>query len=171
MHDELLMQGMADASGGNYYYVDSPGDMVAIFQKEAGSILRTAARSTDIDLPIPPGLVLEEVIGYDYVTADGRVYVRLGSVPHDEERFVAFRFASGGGGPVPMGIVYSDLARRGRFGVIARPATSRRRVGVTTGRSSWPAAPRPPGASRNRWRGPTPAERCSSSRSSATRAA
>ena len=133
LHDELLMQGMADASGGNYYYVDNPGDMVAIFQKEAGSILRTAARSTDIDLPIPPGLILEEVIGYDYVTANGRVYVRLGSIPHDEERYVVFRFASGGGGPVPMGIVYSDLARRGRFGVNCSPGYD----GRAGGRDSW----------------------------------
>jgi uncharacterized protein YegL len=133
LHDELLMQGMADASGGNYYYVDSPGDMVAIFQKEAGSILRTAARSTDIDLPIPPGLMLEEVIGYDYVTANGRVYVRLGSIPHDEERYVVFRFASGGGGPVPMGIVYSDLTRRGRFGVNCSPGYD----GRAGGRDTW----------------------------------
>ena len=54
-HDELLMQGMADASGGNYYYVDSPGDMSRIFQQEAGAILRTAARSTDVDLVLPRG--------------------------------------------------------------------------------------------------------------------
>src|SRR5262249_45193627 len=40
-HDELLLQGMADASGGNYYYVDAPGDMSKIFQQEAGAILRT----------------------------------------------------------------------------------------------------------------------------------
>ncbi|HVY41225.1 MAG TPA: VWA domain-containing protein, partial [Polyangia bacterium] len=43
-HDELLMQGIADASGGNYYYVDSPADMAQIFQQEAGAILRSAAR-------------------------------------------------------------------------------------------------------------------------------
>ena len=91
-HDELLMQGMADASGGNYYYVDEPGDMPKIFQQEAGAILRTAARSTDVDLVLPPGIVLDDVIGYDYVTAGGHTYVRIGSVPHDQERFVVFRF-------------------------------------------------------------------------------
>src|SRR4029077_12608706 len=48
-HDELLLQEMADAAGGNYYYVDSPGDMSRIFQQEAGAILRSAARSTDVD--------------------------------------------------------------------------------------------------------------------------
>src|SRR5580765_5433496 len=73
-HDELLLQGMADASGGNYYYVDSPGDMSQIFQQEAGAILRTAARSTDIDLVLPPGIQLEEAIGYDYGPAGGHTY-------------------------------------------------------------------------------------------------
>src|SRR4029077_5580691 len=97
-HDELLMQGMADTSGGNYYYVDSPGDMSRIFQQEAGAILRSAARSTDVDLVLPPGIQMEEAIGYDWVTAGNHTYVRIGSVPHDQERFIAFRFNGGTGG-------------------------------------------------------------------------
>src|SRR4029079_4405782 len=121
-HDELLMQGMADASGGNYYYVDSPGDMSKIFQQEAGAILRTAARSTDIDLVLPPGIQLEEAIGYDYDAAGGHTHVRMGYVPHDQERFVVFRFQGGSGGHLPIGLVYSDLARRGRFGVNCTPS-------------------------------------------------
>ena len=120
-HDELLMQGMADASGGNYYYVDSPDDMSKIFQQEAGAILRSAARSTDIQLTLQPGVELEEVIGYDYVVSGNQVYVRLGSVPHGEERYAVFRFRGGAGGQMPMGVVYSDLARRGRFGVGCGP--------------------------------------------------
>jgi len=120
-HDELLLQGMADASGGNYYYVDSPGDMSRIFQQEAGAILRSAARSTDVDLVLPPGIELEEAIGYDWVAANGHTYVRIGSVPHDGERFVAFRFHGGTGGQLPIGLVYSDLARRGRFAVSCAP--------------------------------------------------
>jgi uncharacterized protein YegL len=120
-HDELLMQGMADASGGNYYYVDSPAGMAPIFQREAGAILRSAARGTDIDVAMPPGLVLEEVIGYDYVASGGHVYVRIGAVPFGEERFAVFRFRPAGGGPLPVGIVYADLTRRGRFGVKCAP--------------------------------------------------
>ena len=129
-HDELLMQGIADASGGNYYYVDSPNDMPGIFQREAGAILRSAARGTDIDLTIPPGLVLDEVIGYDYVVVANHVYVRVGSVPHGDERYAVFRFRpTGGGGQMPFGIVYADLARRGRFGVSCAPAYSAERGG------------------------------------------
>jgi len=132
-HDELLMQGMADASGGNYYYVDSPGDMSRIFQQEAGAILRTAARSTDIDLVLPQGIALEDVIGYDYVAAGGHTYVRIGGVPHDQERFVVFRFRAGNGGQIPIGLVYSDLARRGRFGVSCAPGYD----GRGGGRDNW----------------------------------
>jgi len=132
-HDELLMQGMADASGGNYYYVDSPNDMPRIFQQEAGAILRTAARSTDLDLVLPPGVQLEEAIGYDYVTVGGHTYVRIGSVPHDQERFVVFRFQGGSGGQMPIGLVYSDLARRGRFGVNCAPSYEAR----NGGRDNW----------------------------------
>jgi len=132
-HDELLMQGMADASGGNYYYVDEPGDMPKIFQQEAGAILRTAARSTDVDMVLPPGIVLEDVIGYDYVNAGGHTYVRIGSVPHDQERFVVFRFQQGGGGQLPIGLVYSDLSRRGRFAVSCGPGYD----GRMGGRDSW----------------------------------
>lgn len=120
-HDELLMQGIADASGGNYYYVDSPADMSRIFQQEAGAILRSAARSTEIGLTLQPGLELEEVIGYDYVVTGNQVHVQFGSVPHGAERFAVFRFRGGAGGPVPMGVAYSDMARRGRFGVGCGP--------------------------------------------------
>jgi hypothetical protein len=121
-HDELLMQGVADASGGNYYYVDNAGDMSRIFQQEAGAILRGAARGTDLDLALPPGLELEEAIGYDYVAAGGHVFVRLGAVPHGEERYVAFRFHGAGGGALPIGVVYADVTRRGRFGVSCGPS-------------------------------------------------
>jgi von Willebrand factor type A domain len=121
-HDELLMQGIADASGGNYYYVDAPGDMSAIFQREAGAILRSAARATDVEVQLPPDLVLEDVVGYDYfVTGPGHVFVRMGSIPHDDERYVVFKLRPTGGGRMPFGIVYADLARHGRFGVSCEP--------------------------------------------------
>jgi hypothetical protein len=116
-HDELLMQGIADASGGYYYYVDKPGDFAQIFQREAGAILRSAARGTQVAFTLPPTAQLEDVIGYDYIVANGTVWVRLGSVPHGEERYVVFKMRPTGPGHIPMDIVYADLARRGRFRV------------------------------------------------------
>jgi len=130
-HDELLMQSIADASGGNYYYVDSPAAMSAIFQREAGAILRSAARATDVEMQLPPGLVLDDVMGYDYfVTGPGHVFVRMGSIPHDEERYVVLKFRPQGAGALPLGIVYADLARRGRFSVLCGPRFNAARGGA-----------------------------------------
>ena len=130
MHDELLMQTIADASGGNYYYVDSPSDFAGIFQREAGAVLRTAARATDIEVQLPPGLVLDDIMGYDYVvTGPGHVFVRMGSIPHDEERYVIFKMRPGTGGALPFNIVYADLTRHGRFGVSCRPGYDAARGG------------------------------------------
>ncbi|HVZ73552.1 MAG TPA: VWA domain-containing protein [Polyangia bacterium] len=133
-HDELLMQGIADASGGNYYYVDSPNDMPGIFQREAGAVLRTAARGTTIELQLPPDLALDDIIGYDYVvTGPGHVFVRMGGIPHDEERYVVFKYHQTGGGSLPIDVVYGDLARHGRFGVSCAPRFDAR----NGGRDSW----------------------------------
>jgi von Willebrand factor type A domain len=128
-HDELLMQGIADASGGYYYYVDKPGDFAQIFQREAGAILRTAARRTEVAFSIPPGAQVEDVIGYDYIISGGTLWVRMGSVPHGEERYVVFKMRAGGQGTMPMNVVYADLARRGRFLVPCGPRFDGKRGG------------------------------------------
>jgi hypothetical protein len=134
LHDELLMQSIADASGGNYYYVDTPADMSGIFQREAGAILRSASRATDVEMQLPPGLVLEDVMGYDYVvTGPGHVFVRMGSIPHDEERYVVFKFRASSSTALPLGITYADFQRRGRFGVSCSP----RFEAARGGRDSW----------------------------------
>jgi uncharacterized protein YegL len=128
-HDELLMQGIADASGGYYYYVDKPGDFAQIFQREAGAILRTAARGSEVAFTLPAAVQLEDVLGYDYILANGTVWVRLGSIPHGEERYVVFKMRPSGQGKMPMNIVYADLARRGRFGVSCNPSFDAKRGG------------------------------------------
>ena len=128
-HDELLMQGIADASGGYYYYVDKPEDFARIFEREAGAILRSAARGSQVAFTIPPGLHVEDVLGYDYIMSGNNLWVRLGSIPHGEERYVVLKLRASGGGQLPLQVAYSDLARRGRFGVNCGPRFDGKRGG------------------------------------------
>jgi len=128
-HDELLMQGIADASGGYYYYVDKPADFAPIFQREAGAILRSASRRTEVAFTIPPGLQVEDVLGYDYIVSGGTLWVRMGSVPHGEERYVVLKMRVSGSGQLPMQVVYADLARHGRFAVACSPRYDGKRGG------------------------------------------
>lgn len=123
-HDELLMQGIADAGGGTYHYVGSPADIPAIFQREANSILRTAVRNTWAELSIPAGLSVEDVIGWDFMVIGDKLYVFVGAVPYGEERYAVIRFAPEGGprsGVVATSVTYADVNRRGKFGVACAP--------------------------------------------------
>jgi len=131
-HDELLMQGIADASGGYYYYVDKPEDMAAIFQREAGSILRSAARATEVAFTLPAGAVLEDVLGYDYYMSGNSVWVRLGSVPHGESRYMVVKMRSAPSSQLPFNIVYGDMVRKGRFGISCTPSFDARKGGPDT---------------------------------------
>jgi uncharacterized protein YegL len=128
-HDELLMQGIADAAGGYYYYVDKPEDFAQIFQREAGAILRSAARRTEVAFTVPPGLQVEDVIGYDYIMTGGTLWVRMGSVPHGEERYVVLKLRVGASGQLPLQLVYADLSRHGCFSVSCAPRFDGKRGG------------------------------------------
>jgi hypothetical protein len=109
--------------------------MSAMFQREAGAILRSAARATDVEIRLPRGLEVDDVMGYDYVvTEPGHLFVRMGSIPHDEERYVVLKLhAAGGASALPLGIVYADFMRRGRFSVSCAP----RYDAAHGGRDTW----------------------------------
>lgn len=135
LHDELLMQGLADAGGGTYHYVGAPGDIPVIFQREATSILRTAVRGAWISTPIPQGLEVEDVIGWDYLVVGNQLYIFFGALPYGEERYAVIKLlpkAPFAAGALPIQVAYSDMTRRGKFGLTCGPG-----LGGSGGRESW----------------------------------
>ncbi len=134
LHDELLMQGIADAGGGTYYYVGEAGDIPAIFQKEANAILRTAVRGTWAVMAIPPGVEIEDVIGWDYFIVANRLYIFVGGVPYQEQRFAVIRMKPSRPivGSLPIQVSYADVTRRGKFGINCAPV-----VGPNGGNDAW----------------------------------
>lgn len=135
LHDELLMQGMADAGGGTYHYVDSAGAIANIFAREANSILRTAVRNTWAEIDLPAGLVVQDVIGWDYVVAGTKLYVFVGAVPYGEERYAVIKYAPNTAlrtGKLNTAITYSDVNRRAKFGVHCEPVITQ-----TGGKDKW----------------------------------
>ncbi len=122
-HDELLMQAIADAGGGSYHYVATADDIPAVFQREAADMLGVAARDTVVQVAPPPGYSVEDVLGQDYYLESGRLWVRLGAVPHDQERFIVLRLRAlrAEAQSLPISVVGSDMAQRTRFGVACKP--------------------------------------------------
>jgi Ca-activated chloride channel family protein len=139
LHDELLMQGIADAGGGSYHYVGAPGDIPPLFEREAAAMLRTAVRATYAVIDLPPGLPLDDVIGYDYLMVGQRLYIRLGSVPMGEDRYAVLRFrppatggGTAGGGALALDLTYSDMSRRARLALRCTVA-----LGAAGGQDRW----------------------------------
>jgi hypothetical protein len=134
-HDELLMQAIADAGGGTYHYVSTPADIPAVFQREAAEMLGVAARDTVVEVAAPAGYVVEDVVGQDYYLEAGRIWVRLGAVPHGQERYVVLRLRPerATAPSLPFEVVGSDVALRARFGVRCQP----RLRGASGGEDRW----------------------------------
>jgi hypothetical protein len=122
-HDELLMQGIADAGGGTYHLVSSAADIPAVFQREAADMLGVAARDTVVGVAVPAGWAVEDVVGQDYWLEGGRVWVRLGAIPRGEERSLVLRLrpAKATAPALPIEVIGSDMALRARFGVRCQP--------------------------------------------------
>jgi Ca-activated chloride channel family protein len=54
--NEFLLQAIADAGGGHFYFIDSPDQIPNYFKGELGEMLETVARETTLTLKVPAGI-------------------------------------------------------------------------------------------------------------------
>jgi Ca-activated chloride channel homolog len=71
--NEDLLIPLADLTGGNAYYIESPDQIPDAFRKELGAALRMSYRNVEIKLQLPAGVVLRRVY---------RVLPELGTFDH-----------------------------------------------------------------------------------------
>lgn len=62
--DEELMEGIADAGGGNFYYVEKPDDIPSIFSKELDGLLSVVAQNINLTLKPSKTLQITNIFGY-----------------------------------------------------------------------------------------------------------
>ncbi len=63
--NEELLRAMADAGGGNFFYIENPDQAPAIFQEELGELLTLVAQEITLDLTLAPGVAITGVLN-DY---------------------------------------------------------------------------------------------------------
>ena len=85
--NEDLLAAMSTAGGGTYRFVDRPGMLAEVFSEELQRIGKVVAREASLELALPPGVVVEEVFGYD----NDRGTVFLGDLHAGEKRKVVAR--------------------------------------------------------------------------------
>src|SRR3954453_10330895 len=78
--DEVLLQGMATAGGGNFYYISDQRQIVDYITSEVGEALDVVARDVKLEVVTPEGVPVESLSEFPFVTRDGRTVVSLGAL-------------------------------------------------------------------------------------------
>ena len=90
-YNEDLLASMSDAGGGDYHFVNRPGQLTDIFSAELTQMGAVAGRGTTVDVELAPGVELLEVYGYDAARDADGYSVFLGDVHGGSVRKVVAR--------------------------------------------------------------------------------
>lgn len=94
--DEHLLRGMADAGGGNFFYIASERDIPGVMRRELSEALIVSQRGVVVRLELPPGATAR-LVGSHRVLDEDHTAVSLGDLVADEQVELVFslRFAPG----------------------------------------------------------------------------
>lgn len=84
--NEYLMTALADAGTGNYYYVEDPRELAAVFARELDAARATVASALAIEVAPAPGVRVVDAAGYPLEVSERGVVFRPGSLFAGQER-------------------------------------------------------------------------------------
>ncbi len=90
-YNEDLLAAMADAGGGSYRFVDSPGQLAALFTEELQRATQVVGRQSILSLDVADGVTIQEVYGYDIQQSKDGYSVLLGDLYAGETRKLVAR--------------------------------------------------------------------------------
>lgn len=85
-YNENLMMGLAEAGGGNYYFIEDPRHLAGLFERELGGIGSVVAQNAEIELSLGRGVAVRDVIGYEWDNRSGRIVIPVGDLLSNELR-------------------------------------------------------------------------------------
>jgi Ca-activated chloride channel homolog len=78
--DESLLQGMADAGGGHFYFIGDVAQMRDHITSEVGETLEVVAREVVLDIVVPDGVRIDALSPFRIESSGGRARVFLGDM-------------------------------------------------------------------------------------------
>jgi len=83
--DESLMAGMADAGGGNFYFIERPEQIQDMLTSELGEALEVVARGVVIDVELPDGAEAELMHRFRATQSGNRMRIELDDLISDQQ--------------------------------------------------------------------------------------
>jgi Ca-activated chloride channel family protein len=96
--DERLLQQMADAGEGHFYFIDSAVQIPDVLASELGESLEVVASGVTLAIESLPGVEVEVLNQFTRVREPGRVVVQLGDLVSDQELALVARLVVPTGG-------------------------------------------------------------------------
>ena len=98
--DERLLRGMADASGGRFYYIERPEQIPDLLTSELGELLQVVARDVRLWLRLPKGVEAVPLNALKAATVGGDLGICLGDLVSGQQLdvVVALKFPKGHAG-------------------------------------------------------------------------
>ena len=95
--DETLLQGMADAGGGHFYYIERPEQITALIASEVGELLEIVARDAAIEITAPDGMTISPLSPYRFEQRGSRSVLLLGDLVSGQhiEAVIRIKFGYG----------------------------------------------------------------------------
>jgi Ca-activated chloride channel family protein len=102
--DEVLLEGLADAGGGNYAFVEESSDLVTVAGREFEEATRVVARGAVVDVTLPAGVRIATVHGWPSTTRGEHLFVPIGDLAAGQERRIVLELDAPltGDGPAPV---------------------------------------------------------------------
>lgn len=88
--DEVMLEGMARAGGGHFYYVETPVQIGDCLTGEIGEALEIVAHDVAVTVQAPAGATVKTLNRFPIRQDDGRLTVRLGDLASRQEVDVVF---------------------------------------------------------------------------------
>jgi Ca-activated chloride channel family protein len=85
-YNENLMLGLSEHGGGNYYFVESPGQLASILEKETNGMSYIVAQNAHIELELANGVAVNDVIGCERREERGRWIIPVGDIYANDHR-------------------------------------------------------------------------------------
>jgi uracil DNA glycosylase/uncharacterized protein YegL len=110
--NEDLLIGMAEASGGNFYYIETPEEATQVFAIEGEALTSIAAERVTLTLtPKAEGVRIVDVLNRlpSRELAGGGVEVWVGEMYHAEDKLIAVRLEIDAGAELAKGVPLVDV--------------------------------------------------------------
>ncbi len=83
--DGPFLSQLAEAGGGNFAFIEQPGQLAAFFARELDELVSIAARGVSVAVSVPAGATLDLLNNYPSETGAGTTHIAVGDLPEASE--------------------------------------------------------------------------------------